>query len=111
MAVEHQLGDPLGQLFQPGVPSEVRDLLQQKEIADLVARARSLVQALFPHPQRVWLERSRDPEEGDVCIVVCVEARATPTALREAYRRYIQEWVRATPPDVRRAVRLSHYAG
>jgi hypothetical protein len=87
---------------------QVADFIRREGIDANVHKADSLVRELFPQVRTVRCEVSRDPEESAEWIVVEVASTASPAELTAAYREYIKRWVRETPPEKRRLVRLSY---
>jgi hypothetical protein len=87
---------------------QVSDFIRRNDIAALLHKAVTLVCELFPKLRAVMLEASSDPEESAEWIVLRVTSAAPREELTPAYRRYIQRWVRETPPEKRHLVPLSY---
>jgi hypothetical protein len=89
-------------------PSPVKDFIRRKGVARLSRKAIGLVRQLFPQLRTIELDVSRDPEERAEWLVLRVCAAAPRAQLTLAYRQYVSQWVRETPPHKRYLVRLSY---
>ncbi len=72
-------------------------------ILDRVSR---LAQACFPAGSTVEWSDEVD-ERGEVYGLMTVHSPAPPAATHEAYRAFIDAWVRAEPPTTRARIRVS----
>ena len=92
----------------PPLPDEVRAFCDRQAIRDYVAVTVRMLREAFPPPGDIAVSLFTDPESDDErpisWVVVRIHAAGTTAALLQAYERFLDRWVPATPAPVRELI-------
>lgn len=84
------------------VEPDAQEFCKRHQLTAKVSETVRLLRDAFPANTGVEVALKHDPEAADVCwLAVTIRAQGRPGALVRAYDAFLDQWIAATPPQVR----------
>jgi hypothetical protein len=87
---------------------EITDFCKKKGIFEYLKVAIDIIRESFTSVRQWSLLPEQDPETGEKWLLIDIAVDGTADEILEAYDRYIDQWVSATPESAREGIKLSY---